>query len=1054
MNKIISFFVRYKIWTDVIMVSVFGFGLIFLMQMRSSLFPEAEPDIITIQVVYPGASPEEVEEGVVLKIEENLDGLPGIDQITSTSSENLGIITVKITENASLDKMLNDVKNAVDRINSFPQDAEKPVIFEQKFRSRSLSIVLSGKTDLYNLKYIADHFRDELLAEDEISQVEITGLPRLEFSIEVSESDLRRYQLTFDDIRRAVAGANINITGGKLDTENEEILIRAYGRGYRAKDLYNIPVRGTAAGTIIHLGDIADVLEKWEDTPNKTYYDGRNAVILSIDQAEGEDIIAISEKTVKLVEKFNNSHKAVNAKIIDNRTIILQQRLDLLVRNGIFGLILVITALGFFLNLRLSFWVSAGIPFAFAGMFVVVSMIGITINLISLFGMIIVVGILVDDAIVVAENIYAHYEQGKSAIEAAKIGTSEVLAPVFTSVATTILAFMPFFFLEGGMGKFMWQLALVIIAALTFSLIEAFLILPSHLVHSKGMHSHKTDSAIRKKIEKGISWFTNRVYASVLRVTLKHKWITLMTPLALILMTVGLMKGGFIGQTIMPFIDGDTFPVNISLQPGSQEAKVDSLLASIERKAWILNRRLKEERADGKDVIIGIRRDIGKNNLGDKGSHAGMLTIQLLDGETRNMDSYIIANRLRKMAGPMPEVQKASFGRTSMFGKPVSISLLGNDINQLNQARDLLVAELKKYSALRDITDSNQEGRRELKIKLKARAYALGLTLSDVVMQVRQGFFGQEIQRIQRGKDEIRVWVRYRPEERSSLGNLDRMRIRTKSGEYPFSELASYTIERGISAINHLDRRREIKVEASLVSEHIDLPPILDEINMVTIPKVLSQVQGVTVSYEGQSRDQKKFQKSIAKAFPVALLAMLIIVILVFRSYLQAALVFSLIPLGILGAIWGHGIQGVQLSMLSMFGIIALSGIVINDSIVLIDQINRNLRNNQNVVDAVFNAGLSRLRPVLLTSITTAFGLGPLILETSRQAQFLIPMAISVAYGLIFGTIILLIVLPAEFLALNKLRYWFAKLNGRTNVSYESVEPAYKEVFDAEKLSV
>ena len=1050
MSKIISFFVRYKIWTNVIMISIFGFGLIFLLQMRSSLFPEVEPDIITIQVVYPGTSPEEVEEGVILKIEETLDGLPGIDQITSTSSENLGIITVKITQNASLDKMLNDVKNAVDRINSFPQDAEKPVIFEQKFRSRSLSVVLSGKTDLYNLKYIADHFRDELLAEDEISQVEITGLPRLEFSIEVSESNLRRYQLTFEDIRRAVAGANVNITGGKLDTESEEILIRAYGRGYRAKDLNKIPVRGNADGTIIYLRDVANVLEKWEDSPDKTYYDGRNAVILNIDQAEGEDIIAISEKTAKLVEKFNHNHNTITAKVIDDRTVILQQRLDLLIRNGIFGLILVISALGFFLNLRLSFWVSAGIPFAFAGMFVVVSMIGITINLISLFGMIIVVGILVDDAIVVAENIYAHYEQGKSAIEAAKIGTSEVLAPVFTSVATTILAFMPFFFLEGGMGKFMWQLALVIIAALTFSLIEAFLILPSHLVHSKGMHSHKSDSALRKKIEKGISWFTNEFYASVLKVTLKHKWITLMTPIALILMTIGLLNGGFIGQTIMPFIDGDTFPVNISLAPGSQEAEVDSLLASIEQKAYELNTELKKERTDGKDVIIGIRRDIGKNNLGDKGSHAGMLTVQLLDGETRNMDSYIIANRLRKMAGPMPQIQKASFGRTSMFGKPVSISLLGNDIDQLNHARDLLVAELKKYSTLRDVTDSNQEGRRELKIKLKPRAFALGLTLSDVVMQVRQGFFGQEVQRIQRGKDEIRVWVRYRPEERSSLGNLDNMRIRTKSGEYPFSELATYSIERGISAINHLDRRREIKVEASLVSEHIDLPPILDEINTISIPKVLSQVQGVTVSYEGQSRDQKKFQKSIARAFPIALLAMLIIVILVFRSYMQAALVFSLIPLGILGAVWGHGIQGVQLSMLSMFGIIALSGIVINDSIVLIDQINRNLRNNQKVVDAVLNAGVSRLRPVLLTSITTAFGLGPLILETSRQAQFLIPMAISVAYGLIFGTIILLIVLPAEFLALNKLRYWFARISGRTNVTYESVEPAWKEVFEKE----
>ena len=1047
MEKVIAFFVHNKVWTNVLMISIFGFGLIALGQMRFSFFPESEPDIITIQVVYPGASPEEVEEGVILKIEENLDGLPDIERVTSVSSENTGMVTVEITQNAVIDEVLADVKNAVDRINSFPLDAEKPIIFEQKFRSRSLSIVIYGETDLYNLKFITDNLREELLATPEISQVDIVGLPRLEFSIEVSESDLRRYKMTFDEISTAFASSNINISGGKIETSDEEILIRAYGRKYFAKELDNLVVRGNPDGTVILLKDVANIKEQWEDVPDKTYYNNNNAIVLNLDQTEQEDILAVANKAKAMVADFNETNEQIQAIILDDRTIPLQQRRDLLIRNGLIGLLLVIISLGFFLNLRLSFWVSIGIPFSFAGMFLIANAVGITINVISLFGMIVVIGILVDDAIVVAENIYAHYEKGTPAIKSAIIGTKEMIGPVFTSVFTTMLAFTPFFFLDGAMGNFIWQMALVVIGALIFSLIEAFIILPAHLAHSKGLHSHKDDSKIRKKIEGFIQYVTHRLYAPILRWALNHKWITIVTPMAMVFLTIGLVGGGFIGLTFFPFIDGDTLPVNISLVTGRQEADTDSILYKIEKAAWELSEEMSAERIDGNQLIEGIRREIGKNDFGENGSHAGKLTIQLLNGEIRDMDTYIIANRLREKVGNIPEVQKMTYGRLGFFGKPVSVSLLGNDLNQLNRARDLFLKELNSFSTLRDITDSNQEGRREIDIRLKPRAYALGLQLRDVARQVRQGFFGQEIQRIQRGKDEIRVWVRYKPEDRSALGFLDQMRIRTPNGaEYPFSELAEYNIERGITKINHLDRRREIKVEASLADEKIDLPPILNEIRNEVLPKVLAQVQGVQASFGGQSRDQAKFQRSLKKSFPIAFLGMFILVILVFRSYLQAIVIFSLIPLGILGAIWGHGIQGIQLNTLSIYGVIALSGIIINDSIVFMDQINRNLRKRQKIVDAVFNAGIARLRPIILTTLTTAFGLAPLILETSRQAQFLIPMAVSVAYGLVFGTFILLIVLPATFLVINKMRFWAANLFSEKTVTYEMVEPAVKEL--------
>ncbi|MEW5924936.1 MAG: efflux RND transporter permease subunit, partial [Candidatus Zixiibacteriota bacterium] len=944
MNRIISFMVRYPIWPTVFLFSIMIFGLISFSQIRYSFFPETKPDTISVQVIYPGASPDEVAEGVILKIEEQLDGLDDVERVTSVSRENFGSVTVETKYGADIDKVTTDVKNAIDAINSFPAGAEKPLIFAQKFRSRSLSVVLSGNTDLYNLKYIAEEFRDNLLESPEITQVSISGLPDLEFSIEVSETDMRRYQLTFDEIAGAVNNANINISGGKFDTENEEILIRTWGRDYHANQLQDIVIRGNSDGTVVRLKDVATIHEKWEDIPDKTYYNSRAALILNIDQTEQEDILAIADVAKEEVESFNATHDNVKAAVLDDRTIPLRQRIELLVKNGIFGLMLVMITLGIFLNLRLSFWVAVSIPFSFAGMFIIATAIGITINVISLFGMIIVVGILVDDGIVVGENIYVHYEKGKSALRAAVDGTLEMTTPVITSVMTTVVVFTAFFFIQGIMGKFMWQMALVVIASLLFSLFEAFLILPSHLAHSKALNRVHKLTGVRATIEKGISYLTNKMYASTLRAALKYKWITVVLPVAMVMLTVGLLGGRFIGTTFFPYVDSDTVPINVTLVAGRQEADTDSLLARIERVCWQVNEEMKKERPDGQDVILGIKREIGSNDFGETGSHTGNLTLQLLDGEVRNVESFVIANRIREAVGKAPEAKEVTFGAAGRFGKAVSISLLGNDHEELLKARDVLKAELQNFSSLKDVTDTDEEGRREVNITLKPRAYALGLDLGDIVGQVRQGFFGKEIQRIQRGRDEIKVWVRYRPEDRSSLSNLDNMRIRTPGGaEYPFSELAKYTIERGVTSINHLDRKREIRVEANQTDVNEDLPPILAAITNDVLPRVLGQVQGVRASFEGQSREEGKMQKSMMIAFSAALLIMLIMVILVFRSLAQAIMIFSLIPIGILGAIWGHGIHGLQVNILSAIGMIALSGIIINDSIVFIDQINRNL---------------------------------------------------------------------------------------------------------------
>ena len=1047
MKRVVEFFIRYPIWTNVLLMGTILFGIIALGGIKYSTFPEVSPNVITIQVVYPGAAPAEVEEGVILKIEESLDGLEGIERVTSVSRENVGTVNVETTRNADMDDVLANVKNAIDGINSFPRDAEKPVVFEQKFRSRALSIVLYGDADLFNLKTIAEDFRDELLASPSISQVAIQGIPDIEISIEVSEADMRRYQLTFDEISRRIQAENLNISGGKVETPDEELLIRAQGRKYRASDLNDIVLRGERGGDLILLKDVAQIRERWADVPDRSFYNGQTSVVLNIDKTREESVLDVAEVAKALVVTFNEQNQTVEALVLDDNTVNLRQRIDLLINNGLVGLLLVVLSLSFFLNLRISFWVSIGIPFSFAGTFIVLYLAGITINVISLFGMIVVIGILVDDAIVVSENIYAQFEKGLSPLQAAIQGANQMLGPVITSIMTTIMVFVPFFFLDGFLGKFIWNMAAVVVAALLFSLVEAFLILPAHLAHSKGLRGHKQDSKARKAIEQVIHFITYRMYAPSLKFAMKHLWTTVTMPIFFVLITVGLFSGGFIGFTFFPFIDGDTLPINVSLVAGRQEADVDAILKDIEETVWDVNAQMKAERADGADVILGIKRDLGRNDFGDIGSHAGKLTLQLLDGEQRGMDSYLIANRLRDAVGPLPQAQNASFGRLSLFGKPVSVSLLGKDIVELERAADLLLDELSEFSTLRDVSLSNREGRREITISLKPLAHALGLTLLDVAGQVRQGYFGQEVQRIQRGRDEIRIWVRYRAADRSSLGFLDRMLIRTPNGaEYPFSELADYTVKRGIASISHLEKKREMTVEADLADVNIDLPPILAEIRNEVVPRVLAQVQGVSVSYEGQSRDQAKTGASFQRTFPLAFMGMFVLLILVFRSYSQALLIFALIPFGVIGAFWGHGLQGIQVNTLSIYGILALAGIIINDSIVLVDQINRNLRDRMKVFEAVFQAGIARLRPILLTTITTSFGLAPLILEKSRQAQFLIPMAVSVAYGLLFGTFLILVVLPASFLMLNRMRLGWVRLTGGGKVTPESVEPAVREL--------
>lgn len=1056
-RTITAFLVKHPILVNMFMISIFVFGIISFMSMRSSSFPELPADKIFVNVTYPGASPTEVEEGVILKIEDNLEGIEGIDRITSSSSENYGSITIECFKDYDIDDILSDVKNAVDRISSFPEDAEEPRVFKQPETSNVMTIMLYGDVNLQALKKQAESMRDDFLAFEEISQVEIGGIPSPEISIEISNEALRKFNLTFDEIANRVRLSNQNLTGGRIKTTEEELLIRSNNRKYEADSYKKIIVRAEQNGGVVLLEDVATVIDGFEEIPDKVFFNGKQAVSIKIQKTRKENILTINEFVKNYCESFNKTKGAFEVSIIDDSTINLTQRIDILVNNGILGLVLILITLTIFINLRLSFWVALGIPISFAGMFIIISLIGMTINLISLFGMIIVIGILVDDAIVIGENIFSYIELGEDPVEAAIKGTSEMFPAIFTSVLTTIIAFIPLFFLEGTLGKFIWNIAAVVIAALIFSLIESVLILPSHIAHMKQQNKGKV-YPIRAILEKLIEFFTMRIYATALLFFMKNKWFGFCLPVAVLFLTIGLMRGGLIGFSFFPNIDGDVIPIRITLASGERESKTSEILDRIENAVWEINNDIKLNRTDSLDIILNIKKEIGSiGSLGrgpgttsssnSTSGNLGYLQIQLLDNEARNISSFLIANRIKQKVGEIPEAIETTFGREATFGKPVSVSILGNDYKELQKAKEIVRDELSQFTSLKNISDNSKPGAKEVKIKLKPLAYNLGLTSGEVARQVRQGFLGQEVQRIQRGRDELKIWVRFQEVDRKETETLENMRITTPSGaEVPFSEIATYTLERGIVSIGHIDKMREIKVEAELVNPNEELPPILASIEEIVFPKILSKTQGLNIRFEGQTREQAKIQRSAEKGFPLAVITIILVIIIVFRSSLQAGIVFVIIPLGIIGAILGHGIHNTPVNILSFFGIIALTGIVINDAIVFIDVVNRNLRKGMLLLDAVYEGGISRLRPILLTTLTTVSGLAPLILEKSLQAQFLIPMAISVAYGLLIGTLMILIEVPLLFLIINRIRQaWFWVLNGEWPKP-EFVEPAVKEL--------
>jgi multidrug efflux pump subunit AcrB len=1054
MRRIIKYFARYEVLVNLFIVLIAIFGMIGLRNLTSSFFPEQGVQFIVVEAILPGASPEKVEEGITLKIEDNLQGITGVDRITSTSTNSTATIEVELLEDANPDQVLDEVKNAVDRINSFPANLERVVVFEREPVNFTIRFALTGDVPLKSLKEAAQRIEDDLRLKSNISKIQLNGYTEEEIEIAVRENDLRAYELTFEDVAQAVQSANVDITGGKIRGQNSETTIRADSKNYFAKDLENIVVKATNSGEVVRLRDVANVQDSWAENTDLAYLNGQRAVVVVVNTTNEEDILDAAGNLRTYLDEFNERSSTIDAVIIEDGTENLQERIDLLERNGILGAILVIIVLGLFLNLRVAFWVAIGIPVSFLGMFILASFYGLTINVLSLFGMILVLGILVDDGVVVGENIYQHYEDGKKPLKAALDGTLEVLPSVVSAILTTAVAFGFFFFIEGQLGEFFSDIAFVVIASLTISFIEVALFLPSHLAHSKAL---KEEGVGKNKINKSTIRLFEKVrdktFNPSIRFTTDNKIFTFLIVISLFIISLGLLRGRIVNVTFFPNVERNSVNVTLEMPAGTSDSITLKKLNQIEEAALAVNENYKkgnknqEEKPD--HLVDNVELILGPN------SNEGSLNVYLFPAEQREIKSFDIANQIRDEAGDFPDAKKLSFATQNPFGKPVSIALSTEDLDDLRDVKEILKGELEDLSTLKNVTDTDQANRPEINIRLTDKARLLGLSVEQVMRQVRNGFFGREVQRLQRGIDEVKVWVRYDIEDRRDLGELEQLRIRVPppqgadsdagGGEYPLEELVIMEQDRGLIAINHLNGQREIKVEADVSSLDVSAPDVIQNIRANVLPGILAQYPNVDVSFEGQVRQTRKTISSFQSVGPIILIAMIAILIISFRSVSQAMVLILVIPFSLIGVFMGHFIHSVPFSILSGLGVVALIGILINNGLVFINTLNDRLREGMNYEKAICITGEARFRPIVLTTITTIAGLAPLISEKSLQAQFLIPMAVTVAYGLLIGSFLMLLFLPVALMGVNRLKVylkWFWEGNKPT---HEEVERAVRE---------
>ena len=1044
MERIIRWFIDNGVAANLIMVFIILSGALTIPLLKMEVFPNIEVDIINVTAIYPGATPADIESAVCIKIEERLQGLDGVKKITSTASENVGSVNVEILSGQDVTEMLDRVKAAVDIIDNFPEGMERPTTKQFIAINATISVAVSGEMDEFTRATLTDEVKDDIDALPGITYTSIVAKKDKEISIEISEITLRKYNLTFNQISSAIQSLSIDIPSGSIENVDGEILIRAQGQGYTADYFSSIPVISDPSGSIVRLGEISEINETFSiDYDLEFLFNSQPTNLITIYRVGEQNAIDIASQIKEYVEiKQKSLPEGVSIAAWDDESRLLVGRIDTMVKNAYFGLLLVVIVLALFLKPKLAFWVSLGIPISFMGGFWLMPVLGVSINMLSLFTFILVLGIVVDDAIIVGENITLFRERGMEPREAAIKGATQVAKPVFFAVLTTMVTFSPMLAVEGTIGAIWRIFPLITISVLFWSLFESLTILPAHLAHSSNEKSKtpwirsisdKWDN-FQTKIKDRLSFFIDSYYKPVLLKSLNRPFTFLCVAASIFILTIGIIGGGIIKFSFFPPIEADLAIGTIEYPPGTSIEITREGYLKLEAAAKTLEERLNQE-FPGSPIIknrlstIGFQpmktktsRGPGNLNASYGGPHLAEVALELIPGEERVIGTEEIVRRWRKLMPSVPGVKEVGFF-SSLFsaGDPVNVQLSSKYMDDLLEAKDELKRELVLFPGVFDVKDNFNIGKEEISLKLLPAAANYGINMMMLGGQVQQAFYGLEVQSIQRGRDEVKVMLRYPQEERSSISNLENMMIKTPNGStIPVRQIAKLEIGEGLSSIQRKNRKRAINITADVDLTVTTGNEVIAAVTNSILPKILKKYDSISYSFEGEQQEQGQNLKSIGKNFLLAMVVVYMLLAIPFKSYFQPLLVMSSIPFGLTGAMLGHLIMGLNFSVLSLMGVVALTGVVVNDSLVMVDFINRYRSEGNTIMDAVLEAGPRRFRPIFLTSLTTFVGLVPLLFEKSTQAKFMIPMAVSLSFGVIFATVITLLLVPVGYLVLEK----------------------------------
>ena len=1027
MHTLISWFARNSVAANLLMVFIIAWGLSALFtRIPLEVFPSFELDRVNIRVPFRGASPSEVEEGVTIKVEEAIQDIEGIKQITSTSSESVSNISVEVANGYSARNIQNLIEQRVNSITNFSDEVDTPTITVPQPNREVISVVVAAPMPEKELRIIASRVRDELEALPNVSAVSVTGARDYELSIEVSQTALDRYDLTLASVAQAISASSIDLAAGAITTGSGEVLLRTRGQAYTASDYQSIVVLAEADGTNVTLGDVASINDGFEEQQLEQHFNGQSSIQIDVFRTGLQSAITVADEVkTYLLEAQNSLPYGVTLGYWRDWSRTVKARLDTLTNSALQGGILVVILLTLFLRFWVAAWVFVGVPVSILGGIALMPVLGVSLNLLSLFAFILVLGIVVDDAIVTGENIYTHMRRKKDGVQAAIDGAQEVAVPVTFGVLTTVAAFTPLLLIDGARGQIFAQIPLVVIPVLLFSIIESKFVLPSHMSHLN-FHNEKQPNILARlqhKIADGFEWFVEFKYQPVLAWALRNRYLVLSGFVGMAIVIFSLVSSGHVRFVFFPRVQVETARATLEMPAGTPfeitQAHVDHMTRAVET---LQARHVDPE--TNESVIESILSTSGSSG-GRKGSHLGRIMFEIVPPEQRSLSisSAELVNEWRREIGDIPGAKSVSYrAEIGGGGSPVDVEITGSDINQMTQVSAAIKQKLRQYPAISDIEDTFEGGKEEIQLSPKPQARQLGITLSDIAQQVRIAYLGTEVQSIQRNRDEVKVLVRYPKAERESLSQLEHLTIRTPAGQsIPLSSVADFSVGRGYAQIRRVDRQRTLNVRADVDKQSANIEGIKSDLATLSV-ELEQQYPDIAISLEGEAREQRESFASLKVGLIFVLLVIYTLLAIPFRSYVQPLMVMIVIPFGVVGGVLGHLIMGMSLSIMSYMGMLALCGVVVNDSLVLVDWVNRQRKSGVALFDAVRQAGVARFRAVILTSLTTFFGLLPLIFETSTQAQFLIPMAVSLGYGILFATAVTLVLIPVNYLVLEDIR--------------------------------